>query len=831
MRMRRGLRMVAFAAVVLPLFLTSTNAANWFVRPNSAGSNTGADWNNAWSTATIKWSNVHAGDTVWLAGGAYANGFTVEQAAGAEGNHIVIKRATTADPPCTGAAGWSPAFDTRVIIYGTVFFHGCKYVTFDGNKNAADEYGIFLDRSTHIAPWTGGIAMITTGIWTSGSQLPSTNLWLQRIELQGRCETSAGGQNSGGCVYICSGSANQPMHGTLLDHLFVHDDSTLLYVNNLINSVVQYSTLSNAVTYNAADHCDAIFFWPCHGSNVLRYIDSPNASSEAWLWEKTGDVGGDYWIYGCTFWKTKDYFSPVGQSPFWGIITKTGASYGNFHVYNNVFIDHQGALQLNGTGLGTEVYNNVFINSVNGRKSGISDYNAYSGSYGGYTYPLADEPHSFVAAADALVDRVSGNLRPVSAIGSGYLRNKGLALRPDGYINRDPAGNIRGADGAWDIGVYEYAGLSTNPVIQVSPNLLNFGTVSAPANLSVTVENIGGGTLGGSVEVILPDSGVVDTNSAFSIVSGRTYTLGANQKQLVPIRFTPTTVGKLETNLIRFSGGGGGALVGVSGRWVNPPKVSSITQSAADVDLSTPGLQVFAGSTVQYSGSASSPLGSALSWQWIYSVNGGPEIILQSGNGNVTGVSYAYTANSGGDTYVWKLRVSDGVSTSESSLTVGVEVPPPPAGTLTFQAGAGTVTAPFFVDSGSILQTVDTDVATGGKAIYQFTLTNSGDYVLRAVVDAPDTAANSFYVNIDGQPQDPQMIWDVSTTSGFEQRIVSWRGNGTFDANQFVPKVFGLTTGVHQLVIVGREPNTQLQSISIVRMLSAPQNLRVVTNP
>jgi len=99
------------------------------------------------------------------------------------------------------------------------------------------------------------------------------------------------------------------------------------------------------------------------------------------------------------------------------------------------------------------------------------------------------------------------------------------------------------------------------------------------------------------------------------------------------------------------------------------------------------------------------------------------------------------------------------------------------------------------------------------------------------LVNAANDGANSFYLNIDGQPQDPDMICDLPLTTGFEQRIVSWRGNGTFDNDQFIPKVFTLAPGAHQLIVVGREANVQLQSVSILQLPTTPRNVHVVTSP
>jgi hypothetical protein len=82
-------------------------------------------------------------------------------------------------------------------------------------------------------------------------------------------------------------------------------------------------------------------------------------------------------------------------------------------------------------------------------------------------------------------------------------------------------------------------------------------------------------------------------------------------------------------------------------------------------------------------------------------------------------------------------------------------------------------------------------------------------------LNAPSTSSNSLFVNIDGEPVSPTAIWDIPVTSGFEDRVVSWRGNGTVDANQFVPMVFELAAGNHTLVLLGREKDVQIDSIQV----------------
>jgi HYDIN/CFA65/VesB-like, Ig-like domain len=156
-----------------------------------------------------------------------------------------------------------------------------------------------------------------------------------------------------------------------------------------------------------------------------------------------------------------------------------------------------------------------------------------------------------------------------------------------------------------------------------------------------------------------------------------------------------------------------------------------------------------------------------------------------------------------------------------------------PLAGLSFDSTAGVITAPFVIDpSNYISQTVETGVTNGGRAAYAFTLTNAGSYSIQMQVDAPDASANSLYVNVDAEPTDPDMIWDIMPfTTGLQNRVVSWRGNSTFDNPQFVNKPFDLSAGVHQLIIRGREANVKVGRITIMKAVPPPSNLRATSPP
>lgn len=132
----------------------------------------------------------------------------------------------------------------------------------------------------------------------------------------------------------------------------------------------------------------------------------------------------------------------------------------------------------------------------------------------------------------------------------------------------------------------------------------------------------------------------------------------------------------------------------------------------------------------------------------------------------------------------------------------------------TLPVTAAVVTAPFTVKEGVLSQPSQTELSASGKAVFTFSVAKAGDYLVHAVANAPDEDSNSFFLNIDGPPEDPLMIWDIEVTKGFENRIVGWRGSGDSASPEFTPKVFKLTAGEHKLIVVGREP-AQLKSVSI----------------
>ena len=112
--------------------------------------------------------------------------------------------------------------------------------------------------------------------------------------------------------------------------------------------------------------------------------------------------------------------------------------------------------------------------------------------------------------------------------------------------------------------------------LSISPTKIDFGTVQLPNSVTqtFTVTNTGGGTLTGSVSVSNAGS-----TAPFSLLSGGSFSLGANQSQTVTLSFSSKTPGTF-TGTASVSSNGGPASVSLSGTAVQPGPTLSITPTS-----------------------------------------------------------------------------------------------------------------------------------------------------------------------------------------------------------------------------------------------------------
>ena len=267
----------------------------------------------------------------------------------------------------------------------------------------------------------------------------------------------------------------------------------------------------------------------------------------------TGGSGG-YQIY-------NNLFLPPGNHGNFGTISGGGIGVCNGWVANNtiygVGVENHYALRFSAGTWG--VTNNIVVGawaaagtySLAGATPNCSfDHNLYvsigGGEWNGTPWEIWRASNDFHS-----ITNESGGLTPdgLPQPGSPCIE-AGANL---GYFfTTDIAGTLRNSP--WYIGAYQSLGIPP-PNIFIAPTNLNFGAlaVGTSSNLSITVQNTGGGTLTGAATVTAP----------FSIVGGNAYILPAGRSLTITVAYTPTAAGS-NAQTIPFTGAAG-ALAAAAG--------------------------------------------------------------------------------------------------------------------------------------------------------------------------------------------------------------------------------------------------------------------------
>jgi hypothetical protein len=484
----------------------------------------------------------------------------------------------------------------------------------------------------------------------------------------------------------------------------------------------------------------------------------------------------------------------------------------NMKVYNNV-------MAYNGkSGIifwmavsGVDIKNNIVfqngtcgIDSYDAHGSGVVlDRNLVYGNPAG-NYNLTRDGSDFsytlgttITSAPLFVNSSSAGFDAHLSAGSPAI-NAGLNL--SSVFTTDLDGATRPASGPWDLGACKYGNGNadtTPPTVSISSPASGVTVLGSAVTISANAsDNVG--VAGVQFKLDGANLGAEDTSAPYSVTWNTTttanssHTLSAVARDAAGNRTTAATVSVQVNNANTAP-----TISGIANRTVNTgTSTGPIAFTVSDAETSASSLTV--------SASSSDPT-------LVPTAN-----IVLGGAGSSRTVTVTPAANKTGTATI-TLTVSDGSQTKSTSFVLTVNSQP--TNGLTFASTSGAITAPFVAANGTISQTAYTGVTAGGRAAYSFTVPTAGNYTISALVNAPDDGSNSFFVNIDAEPTDPTMIWDVPITSGLTARTVSWRGTGTWDHNQYAPKVFNLTAGTHQLIVRGREANCRLGTITIAPSL------------
>lgn len=421
---------VVFLLLSQPAFVS---AANHYIRQGAAGAANGVDWANAWTDMPTSWVR---GDKYYVAGGGYAGRNYNTPTSGTL--TITIKGAIEQDHGTD--AGWSSSYSVAVSpahFASSVFgYNTTAYWVFDGSVGSASStYGFVMDAPSsgnHYAFVLGGnVSATVSNIRISHVYARARQADVERFFVYSHSQMAAWTDSTVSyCLLdgfqgsILTSSPSTPATGIIFEYN---------YVLNGYSSPAHHGEDINA---NGAGFAGLI---------VRHNVFDSRSSGTAVVCANNGNIVNSD-VYGNLF------IDCVAGN---GMVAGTSQGYlSGVRVYNNTFVRCSSAgWFVGGTGSpsGNIAYNNLLFDMNAGIGAGIAtcDYNAYFQSTN-----IPAEAHGQTGSIDPFADSDSDYhiALPTSA---------GFGL-PAPY-NVDIDGVIRGADGAWDRGAYEYPPLVGTP--------------------------------------------------------------------------------------------------------------------------------------------------------------------------------------------------------------------------------------------------------------------------------------------------------------------------------------------------------------------------------
>lgn len=430
-----------FAMILLTMFFGSliaqAQAANWYVRP-SGGSGSGTSWTAAWNGFNgINWASVSAGDTIWVAGGTFTSALSPGKS-GTSGARIAVRRARSDSTECTGAAGWSASYGSTINqngITGISATTTTSYITISGRTTATGGSNGWVITNTSL----GGVGIDLMGGTTN-------YLLIEYIDVVGGVHTTTSISNS-------DSRGINDRGGDSTDHTYSHVNvrgfCSTIYVCGVTNFVFEYGSMYDISPTDIGPSChpNTIYIGWRMNHGIVRYNKFYSNDGEGVVWsDGTGNGPWDDWkLYGNLF-----YDLNLGYSKAMGIQEATVT---NLKIWNNTFYNNYATLYNSdgGTcGTGSENRNNI----------------------GGGNITCGTASNNLDPSDAMFLNLAARDFHIVSTTGTGYPRNAGTTLSSDGYINYDRDLVLRGGDGTWDIGAFEFKSTGTGNIKPFPPTMI-----------------------------------------------------------------------------------------------------------------------------------------------------------------------------------------------------------------------------------------------------------------------------------------------------------------------------------------------------------------------
>lgn len=478
--------------ILIPLLLgsLSINAAEFYVRQNATGTQSGADWNNAYTSLP---ETLQRGATYYVADGTYPN-FTANDAVSGT-TRITIKKATIAAHG-TGT-GWDNSYGDGQAFIGRI--NAWKgYYTWDGaTRNESD----WLDLNSYGFRMTldsgEGISM------NANAYAPSAGIFAPGWEIKNFAFAGSvfnPGTHATPIYAVAPANAN----GWLISRVMFQDTANSLLTKDSHDWIYEYCAQNRSFGKEALRAQGTSARWIVrHSIFVDACIDGDESNTaEIGIF---GWPGCDDWqIYGNIFHDTGAY--PIHHN--WGVIQGGGGYAGaptvnRWKVYNNIFSNlgrggNQGQIVVYLSGSGHQVHNNVWWNipswcNVGWSTGGVSAQNnwIHPSTANGASAMVASFPTTRIGVADPFVDWAARNYAPKdpATVANPDIVDNGAVL--SGYANLDLFGNPWDSGSGWDIGAIAYGGVPpttpptiTGPLTANATNLVQFNIQISANNAS-----------------------------------------------------------------------------------------------------------------------------------------------------------------------------------------------------------------------------------------------------------------------------------------------------------------------------------------------------------
>jgi len=426
-------KVFGFAVFILLMFSIvpiCQSQSIYYVRAGAAGSHDGSDWFNAFNKLP---HTLERGATYYIADGKYGS-YTFDDPNWGS-LFITLKKATLRDHGTN--SGWDQSYGDGVAEFGNLIFSSDYYII-DGQRGGGP------------GQWETNF-----GFKVSGSG--------RLIDISGRhdiqffhVDMAGPGREVGDNNYDIIYGTNAPYNITI-SYCYLHDIRRCqIITRSSRNILVEYSKIARNGPSNDGIHKEA---WSATDDDnvVIRYCIFEDISNTGIIALVNGSGVAENWeIYGNVFLQTGNVDNVSTNGEFY--LNHEGLTGSSIRFYNNTIINITGlaaGVRLRSGG-SAEAYNNIWygcaVNTIAFDRT-THDYNYYSKNfrYEGCDPPCSLKPiesHGQYASISPFVD-VQGkdfHLR--------YATSSGINLP---FMNQmDAEGKIRGGDGNWDRGAYEF---------------------------------------------------------------------------------------------------------------------------------------------------------------------------------------------------------------------------------------------------------------------------------------------------------------------------------------------------------------------------------------